>query len=968
MSDSISTASSNPKLYASTCAALSIAIGFAGLSGWLFNNYFLKSFLSDGATMKVNTALLVLSSGLSLLLLVNESTKISRGLSIFVMLLSLVILTEYVAGINLHIDELFIKDTATNPLLETPGRTSLLTSLIALLTGTSLLVISYRHFRFGQLLACTVFSVVYISLIGHLFHITGFYQFGKYSGVAFHTGLGLVLTAVGILAANRRQGWVGFLYSRLANYQLRLYFFGYTLGATPLMAAIYLFVIRESSLSPASDVVLLILVTIVLSMPVAYFLLKTVGILGKELTESDAKLGIALTAAHLGVLHIDPETKALSYNTILAEIFGYQDSIPMTYEQAIAQVTPAYRSKILLEIERAIQAGGDYDITYQQLRFNDGQPIWLRSFGKVTADENGKYTIFSGVVMDITDRVREQEQLLQLNEDLASTIEELRAANEELSDSGDIQRRLLEDLAANEYKTRTIIESAPFPIGVYTGKKMQIGFANKAIIEAWGKGPDVIGRFYADLLPELENQKVFEQLDTVFNSGIPFETRNQRLEFVNDGLSKIVYYNYNFTPLANEAGEIYGVMSTAAEVTDLVLAKQQFEEASASLAILNEELGAVNEELTAANEEQADVNQQLAYLNDRYKQSQNELELAIEAAALGTFDLNPATGRFAGNDQLKSWFGLAPEDEIELTKAINVIAEADRERVLQAIEKAMEFGSVSEYDIEYTIINPRDMVPIIVRAKGKALFNGEKQAIRFSGIVQDITEQKKDEQRKNDFIGMVSHELKTPLTSLTAIIQVLNSKFKNSGDQFIPGALDKANVQVKKMGTMINGFLNVSRLESGKIQIDKTRFNIDQLTREVIEDIKLTVTDHNIELVPCDPVEVFADRDKVASVISNLASNAVKYSPKHSSIQIICMAMNDHVQISVADEGLGISPADQVKIFERYYRVKTEHGFTASGFGIGLYLSAEIVMRHAGKIWVKSELGHGSTFYFTLPM
>jgi PAS domain S-box-containing protein len=244
--------------------------------------------------------------------------------------------------------------------------------------------------------------------------------------------------------------------------------------------------------------------------------------------------------------------------------------------------------------------------------------------------------------------------------------------------------------------------------------------------------------------------------------------------------------------------------------------------------------------------------------------------------------------------------------------------------------------------------------------------HGEVEAV--AGTTRDITERKEDEQRKNDFIGMVSHELKTPLTSLTAILQLLKAKLKKNEDAFVPGALEKANQQVKKMTTMINGFLNISRLESGKIDINKQPFIIGDLVKEVIEETNLTGVSHLIELNICDKMVVNADRDKIGSVLSNLFSNAVKYSPKGSRIEVNCQKSDKEICVSVKDEGLGIRPEDREKVFDRFYRVESHYTSNIAGFGIGLYLSAEIIQRHNGRIWVESEKGKGSTFYFCLPL
>ncbi|MBP0903157.1 PAS domain-containing protein [Mariniflexile gromovii] len=130
----------------------------------------------------------------------------------------------------------------------------------------------------------------------------------------------------------------------------------------------------------------------------------------------------------------------------------------------------------------------------------------------------------------------------------------------------------------SEQSVRTLIESAPFPIGVYTGKELRIAFANQSIMDAWGKGNDVEGKLYTDILPELENQQIFEQLHGVLNTGIAFHRKNQRVDLNINGVLKPHYFNYSFTPLLDTSGEVYGVMNTAAEVTELHQAKQKVEE------------------------------------------------------------------------------------------------------------------------------------------------------------------------------------------------------------------------------------------------------------------------------------------------------------------------------------------------------------------------------------------------------
>jgi signal transduction histidine kinase len=225
-----------------------------------------------------------------------------------------------------------------------------------------------------------------------------------------------------------------------------------------------------------------------------------------------------------------------------------------------------------------------------------------------------------------------------------------------------------------------------------------------------------------------------------------------------------------------------------------------------------------------------------------------------------------------------------------------------------------------------------------------------------------------NEARKNDFISIVSHELKTPLTSMGGYIQVLQMRANKNNDTVGRNILDRAYIQTRKMSTLIDGFLNMKRAETEKIPIDLKLFDIADLVKEAEVESLATISSHRIAFAPVEPVAIKADRDKIGQVMTNLINNAVKYSPSGSTIHVACITVNQTVQISVKDVGMGILPADQEKLFDRFYRVDSKQMTNISGFGIGLYLCDEIIRGHGGEIWVESELGLGSTFYFSLPL
>jgi PAS domain S-box-containing protein len=346
--------------------------------------------------------------------------------------------------------------------------------------------------------------------------------------------------------------------------------------------------------------------------------------------------------------------------------------------------------------------------------------------------------------------------------------------------------------------------------------------------------------------------------------------------------------------------------------------------------------------------------------------SKDRLNLAIESADLGTWFINTETREIIPSPRVKEMFGFDADEEMPLTAAVDQIVEEYRGHVVEAINNAIEKGE--SYDIEYPVIGFRDQKLRWVRATGKRYPGINNETPIFSGTIADITEQKQNEQRKNDFISMVSHELKTPLTSTISYVQVAKKKTAALGDGLTAGMLERAGIQLGKMTTLINGFLNVARLEAGKIHIDKKLVDMAVLVKEVENSLVAEVSSHQIIFEPVEETWVNVDKDKIEQVINNLISNAIKYSPLRSTIQIACVTKGNYAHVSVKDEGLGIRLQDQQKLFDRFYRVEGQENKSISGFGIGLYICKEIIERHEGNIYVDSEQGKGSTFWFTLPV
>ena len=235
------------------------------------------------------------------------------------------------------------------------------------------------------------------------------------------------------------------------------------------------------------------------------------------------------------------------------------------------------------------------------------------------------------------------------------------------------------------------------------------------------------------------------------------------------------------------------------------------------------------------------------------------------------------------------------------------------------------------------------------------------------GTSTDIQEIKEQDQQKDFFISMASHELKTPITSIKGYVQLLRTAYANSEDMLLKKSLGVIDKQIITLTSLITDLLDVSKIKSGSLVLNKQDFEITEMISEVTNQIQHVNPDHHI-IFSGKPATVFADRERISQVLINLLTNAVKYSPNSKEITIKNFIEDDHVVVSVHDSGIGISKTDQEKIFERFYRVEGKDEKTYPGFGIGLFISSEIIQRHDGKIGVSSEPGKGSVFYFSIPV
>lgn len=485
-----------------------------------------------------------------------------------------------------------------------------------------------------------------------------------------------------------------------------------------------------------------------------------------------------------------------------------------------------------------------------------------------------------------------------------------------------------------------IINAAPFPMGVYTGQELKIELANQCMLDTWGKGNNVIGKTYTEVLPELHNQEIFEQARNVLTTGIPFHAKNQRVDIVIENILTPHYFNYSFTPLFDTDGKIYGVMNTGADVTDLNTARQQVEE------------------------------------------TEERLRLAIDAAGLGTYEADLATNAILTSGNFHAIWGT--NESVTKDDLVQKIHPDD----LQLRDKALKDSDVTGTMFYEVRIKAGNGLWRWVRINGRISKDAKGKPVTLIGIVQDITEQKKnaedlkkvvDEQtsalkRSNEdllqFANVVSHDLKEPVRKIGIFNTILKSNLGDKLDQKDLIYLEKVQNSTKRMSSIIDGVLNYSTLNKSGHPVEKT--NLDAIIDNIKTDLELVIQEKQAILVVDSLPEIDGATILLHQLFYNLIHNALKFSKPDNPPRVIISGSKimienlDHVRIVIKDNGVGFDSKNALKIFNAFERLHSKDEF--EGTGLGLALCKKITERHHGTIEALGNQNDGAEFIVCLPL
>ena len=570
--------------------------------------------------------------------------------------------------------------------------------------------------------------------------------------------------------------------------------------------------------------------------------------------------------------------------------------------------TPAYMHRFSEKVVLENPGSGDsYDI-----RFYASVPL---------VDSEG-HLIGNVCLADIRPRKFTAKDKLQLHRIAAVVRDEIELRKSTLEEAQKliaINKSLKESIV----KPRYLVLDAPAALGVLSGRNLIIESANNELLTIWGKEESVIGKSLKKVRTEESALPFLRLLDEVFVSGKPYF--GNEVMYWNKGAkdSKPGYFNFVYHPLKNSGGIVIGIFIVGVDVTKEIEGRKKVE------------------------------------------RMESLLRMATDAGKIGTWYINAETREFIPSPRLKKIFGYGVHEEMPLETALSQVAEDYRKPLVAAMEACLANGE--KFDVEFPFTTLDSNSKRWVKAIGKLYAASEGIPNHFSGTMIDITEGKKNDELKNDFISIVSHDLKTPLTSLRGCIQLLQEGYQEMGHKFEHTLMTKADKMIVKMANMIDGYLDVKRLEAGKLDMHLSSVNLRQVIKAAVGQVKSNdAGGHQFHISCARSVVCTADKTKIEQVLQNLLNNSVKYSAAGSEIKIDCIEENRYVTVSVQDYGKGILQKDLSKLFGRFYRGDAENS-SMPGFGVGLYICSEIVHGHRGSIWAESEPGKGSVFYFQLP-
>ncbi|MGA9650997.1 ATP-binding protein [Pedobacter sp.] len=466
---------------------------------------------------------------------------------------------------------------------------------------------------------------------------------------------------------------------------------------------------------------------------------------------------------------------------------------------------------------------------------------------------------------------------------------------------------------------------APAGICLWTGPNLVYEMINPAYQKILARR-NLLGRPILEAVPELKGAPLIDSMLDTYHNGTPFEVHELYVPIADyeGGPTVDRYFTFNYVPRRNVNDEIDGVFNFVFEVTEQVLSRKKIEDSEKHFRHLSD--------LVPAKISNALPSGEVTFFNQKW----------LDFAGMNFEDL-----RDFGYQQM-----MHPDEISDFQVGLEQAANSGQPHISEMRFKNREGKYIWHLNIASPILDENGQIKMWV------------------GSTTDIQKLKEEDQRKADFVSLLSHELKTPVTSIKGYIQLMQREIKknNLQKEKIESGLDRVDRLVKQLTGLVSDMLDLSRIETDRLDLKRKTVVLNALVTEVVEDFRMTAPERDITITQSEELVTQLDHDKIAQVLINLISNAIKYSPAKSPINIEISKSDQNGMVSITDQGIGIAEKDHKKIFERFYRVEGKDEKHFSGFGIGLYLAHSIIERHGGKLTIQSTPQKGSTFTFSIPL
>jgi PAS domain S-box-containing protein len=644
----------------------------------------------------------------------------------------------------------------------------------------------------------------------------------------------------------------------------------------------------------------------------------------KKINDSEDRFRTMAGEAPLFIWDTDENLRTTFLNKEGCTYFNWDTSRPISELSWKKYIHPDDLERVLETMRESARSHKPYSLEMRIRNGITGQYRWFLDQGVPRYNEK-LFMGFIGTTLDIHDR-REME--IDLEEKVKSRTNELNEQNKLLIRQNELVKRILD----SSFDLITVYDT-----------EARIITVNQSTLDILNKQEnEVVGKRLLDILPQMKDSKGYDDLCRAIDGEL---VHNEIYQSIISGR----YYENFLIPLRDLNDKVYAVLAMAHDVTDLIGSadrlKTKNEELETTKSFLEQLLDSSVEYIVVVDKDICVIT-----ANRKFEDGIGVCRNDIKGKSL--FEINPKTR----DTHLHEKINRALQGE-------TIYIEKSRSFARPDIFVDTYLVPLIQYEkVEGVIIMSRDVTDIV---RSEMLLENKNKELEE--IIAMLRNQEQKDRQKDNFIQMASHELKTPLTSIKAYSQLLTRIYAETDDNFLKNGLTKVDTQVNKMNKMVSDFLNLSQIESGKFNIDKEIVNLTELVREITSDIQMVAVNHVIYFDGIPGVYVKADKEKLAQVIINLLNNAIKYSPDKRNIDIDMAAKDGWASVSIRDYGVGIPIEEHEKIFQRFYRAPNNTN-NISGFGIGLYISSEIMKRHGGTIVVESTPGEGSTFIVKIPL